>query len=382
MHEISWEEMYELAKKYYDEYGNLEIPYTYCVNYNGSSVCLGAWIKKQSELKRYNKLSDLQVSLLEEIGINWYKHKVKKAKEEKRIFRWEDKYKLAKKYYEKHGDLLIPKDYQVKMNNKYIKLGQWIASQRMAYKGTSSSKINEVQISKLEKIGMVWDVKKYKEENIDEIWLMKYELAKKYYEKHDDLLIPSDYTKKINDEIINLGDWIIRQRNKYVGDLKPGLTDKQIKLLEKIGMVWYVTDYNSENISEDWLENYFLAKKYYNEHGDLLIPHTYVINYRNKKINLGAWISTQRTKYNRKNISESDSVKMKLLEEIGMVWSVTQYKQIDKYLKKQYMLYEQNKLNEDEIVKLLEDGVFVYSDSDEILKANSIEFYRKKSMDK
>lgn len=215
MREISWEEIYELAKKYYAEYGNLEIPYTYCVNYNGSSVCLGAWIKKQSELNRHNKLSDLQVSLLEEIGMKWYKNK---AKHKKRIFSWEDKYKLAKKYYE--------------------------------------------------------------------------------------------------------------------------------------------------------------------ENGDLLIPHTYVINYRNKKINLGTWISTQRTKYNKKNISELDSVKIKLLDEIGMIWNVIQYKNIDKYLKKQYMLYEQNELNEDEIVKLLEDGAFAYGDSDEILKANTLEFYRKKIMNK
>lgn len=63
-----------------------------------------------------------------------------------------------------------------------------------------------------------------------------------------------------------------------------------------------------------WNEIYILAKKYYKENGNLLIPFRYITT---DKIQLGRWIGTQRGNY-RKNKLTKD--KIELLESIGMVW--------------------------------------------------------------
>ena len=75
MYVLDWEELYYLAKRYYIKYGHLNVSYEYCVLYKDTNICLGAWIKKQRELKKRNKLSEKQITLLEEIGMIWKKNK-------------------------------------------------------------------------------------------------------------------------------------------------------------------------------------------------------------------------------------------------------------------------------------------------------------------
>ena len=72
-------------------------------------------------------------------------------------------------------------------------------------------------------------------------------------------------------------------------------------------------------MTKEWLEMYFLAKNFYNDFNDLLIPQRYEKN--GKK--LGRWISDQRTKYNKGKL---EAEKIKLLEEIDMVWDATKYR--------------------------------------------------------
>ncbi len=50
-----------------------------------------------------------------------------------------------------------------------------------------------------------------------------------------------------------------------------------------------------------WDEIYKLAKQYYNENGNLLIPFRYATI---DKIQLGRWIGTQRGLYKENNISK------------------------------------------------------------------------------
>ena len=67
---------------------------------------------------------------------------------------WEEKYALAKMYYEEHGDLLVPQRYKI----NEVKIGRWINVQRQKYR--EGTLIKE-QIKKLEDIAMVWNIKKY-----------------------------------------------------------------------------------------------------------------------------------------------------------------------------------------------------------------------------
>lgn len=134
-------------------------------------------------------------------------------------------------------------------------------------------------------------------------WNINYELAKQYYMENGDLLVPSNYE---TNEKAKLGMWISRQRKDY----KTGkLSDERIEMLENIGMVWSIYDAN-------WYEYYRLAKQYYDEEGNLLIPLLYMTK---NGVKLGSWIGTQRKRYKEGKISTD---KIRLLENIGMIWSI------------------------------------------------------------
>ena len=125
-----------------------------------------------------------------------------------------------------------------------------------------------------------------------------------------------------------------------------------------------------------WFNNYNLAKEYFEQNGNLLIPRKYKIN----NINLGFWIGTQRDLYKNKKLSKE---RIDLLNSIGMIWEVNNrnsysweqnYKFLEDYYKDkgnilientkknhslkiwldyQRKLYRQNKLSKDKI-ELLE----------------------------
>ena len=80
----------------------------------------------------------------------------------------------------------------------------------------------------------------------DSHWQKMYELAKKYYEYHGNLLVLATF-KTINgyeyDEAgVNLGAWVMTQRTKYAN-----LSNERKELLLKIGMVFSIKK-NKEDI--------------------------------------------------------------------------------------------------------------------------------------
>ena len=72
----SWEVRYELAKAYYEEYGNLNIP----SKYRAEGIWLAKWVNEQKQVyagKRKGKtLREDQVRRLEAIGMEWKKFMV------------------------------------------------------------------------------------------------------------------------------------------------------------------------------------------------------------------------------------------------------------------------------------------------------------------
>lgn len=171
-------------------------------------------------------------------------------------------YDLAKKYYEENGSLLSITD---------ANLRNWIQVQRQAYKGKGTyTKLSKQQIEKLESIGMIWNVK-------GQGFSDMYELAKRYYEEHGDLLLPDKYEidgKKVS-------SWIKDKRKAY---RKGTLSAEQIEQLEAIGMIWDVRQYQ-------WKAMYQQAQEYFEQHGDLLVPRT------DEYSQLYTWVKAQRRKY-------------------------------------------------------------------------------------
>ena len=78
------------------------------------------WINKQRKNYSAGKLTNEQAAKLSEIGMVWEFDDP-----------WENAYRNAKQYYEKHGDLNVPKDYVCEDG---CKLYVWLANQRRNYK--------------------------------------------------------------------------------------------------------------------------------------------------------------------------------------------------------------------------------------------------------
>ena len=170
--EEEWNRRYELAKVYYEYYGNLEIPQSFkTINgyeYDESGIALGSWLRNQRREFKENGMSEKRIILFKQIGMRF---ETKNIEEE-----WNKKYELAKVYYEHYGNLGIPTKFKTVNGYEYdengVALGMWISAQRNAYKGKSINRINEEQIKLLNQIGMKWfskniDIKLQKEE-IDE----------------------------------------------------------------------------------------------------------------------------------------------------------------------------------------------------------------------
>ena len=234
---MTWMDKYELAKAYYEHNNNLEIPLSFKTNngyeYDENGIKLGAWINTQRNAYKGRgnfKITEEQIRLLEEIGMIFDVYGAK----------WKEKYELAKAYYEHNNNLEIPRSF--KTNNGYeydengINLGDWIHTNRKAYKGRGCSKITEEQIRLLEEIGMIFDV-------YGANWKEKYELAKAYYEYNNNLEIPKGFRTnngyEYDENGINLGNWIRDKRQSYSGRINSKITEEQIRLLEEIGIIWF-----------------------------------------------------------------------------------------------------------------------------------------------
>ena len=135
---------------------------------------------------------------------------------------WERNFEEAAVYYREHGNLLVPGKY---VTPSGIKLGCWIAHLRMARKGKGSSRITDVQIARLNSIGMAWDADEAR-------WRTGYDAAKKYYRTHGNLNMP--FTYKTADGYA-LGMWLEQKRRQ---EKRGTLEQNKIAELDKMHMRW------------------------------------------------------------------------------------------------------------------------------------------------
>ena len=280
--DLSWEKSYLEAKDYYNKFGDLLVPVKYVTE---SGFPLGVWIMTMRQARanqRSNTITEERLHKLDEIGMVW------DAFSEQ----WERNYLEAVEYYREHGNLLVPVRY---ISPNGIRLGSWIASQRMIRNGKQSGKLTAEQIERLERIGMVWSAD-------DERWRVGYEAALIYSRTYGNLNVPSDYETA---DGYRLGLWIKLKRQQY----KRGtLSDRQIHDLEKIGMCWNAN-------TEHWQEMYDEAKKYYELNGNLKVPPAYKTS---GGYDLNIWLNNLK----RRQDHLSDE-QVTALNDIGMKWRNT-----------------------------------------------------------
>lgn len=215
--------------------------------------------------------------------------KIKHDKEEMYFEIWLSHFKDLQRYKILYGDILVPEDF--KTENGFC-LGAWLGLQRNLYRKCELKFDREDLLNSL---GMVWNVYTF-------LWEKYYKEALKFYVEHGNLDIPYNYISSSGD---NVGTWLLKQKKlKRIGKLE----DWKIKRLEDLNVTWKIQ-------KSLWDSHYSLAKKYYKENGNLLIP----VNYISNGFNLGGWIVHQRQKYKCGKLSD---YQIKKLNSIKMVWKV------------------------------------------------------------
>ena len=216
---LEWMDWYYELEKYYEEHGNIDVPYKYETE---KGLKLSSWLNHQRQAykgKGKNKITDGQIQLLNDLGMKW---EVQKEN-------WNKYYSALKKYYEEHGNINLPIKYETAEG---LKLGQWLNTQRSAYKEKVANKITEEQIQLLNDLGMKWEVQK-------ETWDEKKYALEEYYKKYGNINVPRNY---VTQEGIKLGLWLNTQRLSYrnMGSCK--ITQNQIQLLNDLNIEWNPCD--------------------------------------------------------------------------------------------------------------------------------------------
>lgn len=274
----TWTQFYEAAKRFYESNGHLDIQAGHVTD---DGLKLGCWFRTMRNMHREGMLSEEKKQLLESIGMKWDSQLMRS---------WLEKYRMAKAYYESHGDLNIKVKY---VTSDGTKLGKWISTQRTSYyNGT----LTDEQIELLEKIGMVWN-------RDDSRWMTGFNYAVQYVNSGGDInALPEDYLI----DGFNLTRWIRAQRERKKQEKMP---DERAKKLEDIGFHW-------EMFEPMWNTNFEYARQYFMNQGDLLVPQHYETA---EGFKLGTWLQNQRAKYRVGKLSDE---RINKLESIGMVWSL------------------------------------------------------------
>lgn len=356
--ETDWKKKYNALCKYSKEFGNIDVPYSYKMEFEGEVIPLGVFVTNQRVVKRrYNEgkvKEDNRIlehfKLLDELGMEWDPQQAD----------FDRKFKACKKYYEENGNLDIPESYVVEIDGKSEDIGVFISNQRSLHgkyllgsvsRGERSNMVEHFKM--LEDIGMDWDP-------METQWLKKYELLKGFKEEFGHLNVKTDYQVTRGNDVINLGLFLDDQRSFYRKN-KDNLEQidskykNRFKLLDSLGVEW-------EPREAYWNTRYNLCKVFKNEFGHLNIPYDYEVLFNDEVIKLGSFLSKQREFYREyesngfEDCPEYMLNHFNLLNELGIVWNVfdENFRFQYKYLEDFYNLY--GHLNIPYDYEVIEDG--------------------------
>jgi len=229
--------------------------------------------------------------------------------------KWEENYKLAKKYYEHYGCLNMKTTFITNDGINYdkngIKLGSWINYQKSSY---HKGMLKEEYIEKLLEIGIDFETRK---KTMKEIL----QLLKNYYNAYGHINVPLNFKTNngfdYDEDGYKLGTWLRFQVYKH----EYGTLPLEIKkVLDQFGFCYDVESIDRE---KEWENIYELAKIYYEHYNNLQIPRGFKTKngyeYDEEGIKLGAWVNTQRYYFNKKRMTD---YRVQKLNDIGMIWSI------------------------------------------------------------
>ena len=285
-----WEQMYECARKYHEEYGDLLVHRSYK---SPEGYPLGRWLNTQRAVRKglaEGILDEERIQKLDALGMRW---------DSVNDISWERHYQACKEYKEKNGNLDIPSDYIT----DGMKLGVWLGNARKAKRYNIKSKyFSPERLDMLSDLGIVWEYQN------DVIWERNYEAAKAWKEEYGDLEVPN----RAIYHGVKLGSWLgdLRKVRRGIGKKRLDLTQEQIERLDAIGMRWD----NSWDLA--WEKGFSELQEYRNHFGSCEVPCGYLSEEGYK---LGVWCTKQRENY--KKPGKLTEERIRRLEELGFSWS-------------------------------------------------------------
>ena len=138
-YEELWNTHFELAKKYYEEHGNLNVPNRYCVG----NFSLGRWIRQQILQYQKGKLPEKYVECLSSIGINWNNCRQKNIDNS-----YEDGFQHLEQYLAENSGKTPPVSFVC--SDGYT-LGRWLANTKNKYR---QGKLKTKYAERFQKLGI------------------------------------------------------------------------------------------------------------------------------------------------------------------------------------------------------------------------------------
>ncbi|MFP3727892.1 helicase associated domain-containing protein [Priestia filamentosa] len=277
--EYKWNEYFKALKEFRKENGHVQVP----ISFVKEEIPLGRWLANQKSGYKRNTLTEEKVEKLKELGAIGTTYKGD----------WEQGFNALSNFKKQYGHCNVTRKRDSK-DYEYNKLANWIQAQRQLYK---KNMLDKDQITQLEELGFKWVLR----ERVG--WDGKYQMLLEYYNQHGDCLVPQG-----KEEYKSLGNWVNQQRVAYHNK---NLSQEKIRKLEKLDFIW---DVKVIEDSASWENKYEELVDYYNQHGHCLVPIG-----KEEYGSLGNWVSTQRTAYRNKILSEE---RIQKLKELDFVWNV------------------------------------------------------------
>ena len=220
-----WYEKYLLLEQYKKEHGNCLVPYAYAVG----DVKLGVWVADQRQRYKKGELSANRREMLDALGFSL----------NPLADIWERNFALFEQYKEREGHIDVPRNH----TEDGVKLGNWVDTQRKAYK---RGKLDESYQRRLENLGMRWDP-------LGDQWERNFALLEQFQEREGHSNVPFDH----EEEGVQLGYWVNTQRQVY----KKGKLDESCQQrLENLGMSW-------DPLADQWEQNFSLLEHFKKREG-------------------------------------------------------------------------------------------------------------------
>ena len=299
-----WDFCYSILQEFYHEYG--QYPHSRTC-YRG--IKIGRWLSEQILYIQHNSLSVARKERLEMLP-GWSTFLIERQPT-RRTF--DDYYKELLVYFEREGHIDIPQSYINPSTG--CKLGLYLTRLRNIRKKTDRGHLSQDQINRLNALGMKWVKREHPYRDFD----YYYQQLIKFYRREGHIKVPTRFIDP--DTGCHLGNFIncVRQAKRGTGhDIV--LTDRQIEMLNDLGMVWQV---QASPLPFDTYYEELL--RYYRREGHIRVPGNYIVPENGCK--LGKFI--QRMRAIRPGTASSGFItqeQIAKLDAMGMVWNASNSK--------------------------------------------------------